>query len=102
MRTGGSLRKGPLNGTVEFVLIKVRQTIVGESPYPGFRCARALRKTETSGSVVPDAITRAIRVDGDFWPHALRGGGVREVDIGIHGKVSRALTGLGVDVVYLQ
>jgi hypothetical protein len=94
-----------VNGTVEFVLIKVRQSIVGESPYPGFRCTRALRKTETSSSLVPSAITRTIRDHGDFWPHALSGGAeidIREVAIGINGKVSRALTRLGVDVVYLQ
>jgi len=94
-----------LNGTVEFVLIKIRQPIVGESPYPGFRCTRALRKAETSSSVVPSAITRSIRVDGDIWPHAVSRGAelaIREVTIGISGKVSRALTRLGVDVVYLQ
>jgi hypothetical protein len=94
-----------LNGAVVFVLIKVRQSIVGESPYPRFRCTGALRKTETSSSVVPSAITRTIRVYGYFWPHALSGGAeidIREVAIGINGKISRALAGLGVDVVYLQ
>jgi hypothetical protein len=94
-----------LNGTVVFVLIKVRQSIVGESPYPGFWRTRALRKTETSSSVVPGAISRTIRVYGDFWPLALCGGAeidVREVAIGVNGKVARALTRLGVDVVYLQ
>jgi hypothetical protein len=91
-----------LNGTVEFVLIKIRQSVVGESSYPGFRCTGALRKTEASSSVVPSAITRAIRVYGDFWPQALSGGAEIEVAVGINGKISRALTGLGVDVVYLQ
>jgi hypothetical protein len=94
-----------LDGSVEFVLVKIRQSIVGESPYPGFRCTGALRKTEASSSVVLSAITRTIRVYGDFWPYALSGGAeidIREVAIGINGKISRALTGLGVDVVYLQ
>jgi hypothetical protein len=94
-----------LNGTVELVLVEVRQTIISKSPYPGFWCSRAFGKTETDGSVVPNTIGWTIRVHGDFWPQALSGGaeiGIREVTIGVNGKVSRALTRLGVDIVYLR
>jgi hypothetical protein len=94
-----------LNGTVELVLIEVRQPIVGKSPYPGLRCTRALRKTKTSSAVILSAITRSIKVQGVFWPQALSGSleiDHRKVTIDFSGKVPGALTRLGVDVVYLH
>jgi hypothetical protein len=90
-----------LNGTVELVLIEVRQAIVSKPPYPGLWCSRAFRKTETNSSVVPSAISWTIWVHGDFRPHPAEID-IREVAIGVSGKVSGALTGLSVDVVYLR